>query len=202
MPRANHFRSRFVETHMTALAAMAFVCFAPQQAAPPIHWSGESASGERIALPAPDSKATVVLFIAVDCPIANRYAPELSRIQKELEPKGFSFLRVYVDASFGADDLKKHGEEFALNMPAYLDSKLELVKMLGVTVTPEAAVVGPTGTLLYRGRIDDSYLEHGRVRLEKPRQDLRVALGEILAGKAVSVPRTPAIGCGIPDGSE
>ena len=187
---------------MTALALLVAGCLVPAQEAPPIAWSGTAATGETIALPTPEAKATVVLFIAVDCPIANRYAPELARIQKELEPKGVSFLRVYVDPYFGPDDLKQHGKEFSLAMPAYLDAKHELVKLLGVTVTPEAAVVGPTGTLLYRGRIDESYLEHGRGRLAPPRQDLREALDEILAGKAVSVPRTPAFGCGIPDGSD
>lgn len=185
---------------MTSVAMLAMACMLAPQEAGHVSWSGEASTGEKIVVPAPSAKATVVLFIAVDCPIANRYAPELSRIQRELEPQGLSFLRVYVDDYFDADDLKTHGEEFSLKMPAYLDAKHVLVKMLGVTVTPEAAVVGPGGALLYRGRIDDSYLEHGRVRLEKPRQDLRVALEEIVAGKEVSVPRTPAIGCGIPDG--
>ena len=43
--------------------------------------------------------------------------------------------------------------------------------------------------------------EAARMRDEKEiRQDLRVALEEILAGKTVSKPFTTAIGCGIPDG--
>lgn len=197
---ANQAEPKYVGRLMVTIALAALSVLAPFQETPRVSWKGESSEGARIAVPAESAKATVVLFVAVDCPIANRYAPELSRLQKEYEPKGIAFLRVYVDTFFEAKDLKEHGEEFSLTMPAFLDAKHELVKLLGATVTPEAAVVGPDGTLLYRGRIDDLYLEHGRVRLEEPRRDLRIALDEILRGEPVSVPRTPAIGCGIPDG--
>lgn len=165
-----------------------------------LRWSGTDIEGAPVSIPMPEAKATVAIFIAVDCPISNRYAPELARIRAEYEPKGVRLLRVYIDASFSAKDFREHGDEFKMGMPALLDAKHALVKLLGVTVTPEAAVVDSAGRLQYRGRIDDSYLEHGRLRLEEPRRDLRIALDEILAGKPVSVPATPAIGCGIPDG--
>ena len=155
--------------------------------------------GEPFTLPAPGAKATVVLFTAVDCPIANRFAPEVSRISADFGKQGFAFLRVYVDKTVPLSDITKHGEEFKLAFPATRDDSHSLVKVMGATVTPEAAVVAPDGTLLYRGRINDLWLEHGRTRDGEYRHDLRIALEEIAAGKPVSLPFTAAIGCGIPD---
>lgn len=155
--------------------------------------------GKEVQLPLKDAKLTVLLFIAVDCPISNRYAPEMARIYKDFNSQGVGFVRVYVDDSVEKADILQHGKEFKMPSVAVLDGKHAIVKQLGMTVTPEVAVVSPDGTLKYRGRINDLYLEHGRVRDGEFRQDLRLALDELLAGKPVSKPFTTAIGCGIPD---
>lgn len=159
--------------------------------------------GEEVTLPIAEAKATVILFVAVDCPISNRYAPEYGRIQTEFKEKGIEVVRVYIDDTVAIKDIVQHGKEFDLAMTrAVFDPKHKLVKALGVTVTPEAAVVGSDGTLLYRGRIDDLYASHGRLREGEYRKDLREALNEIVEGKPVSVPFTNATGCGIPDAGD
>lgn len=154
--------------------------------------------GKEVQLPYKDSKFTVLLFVAVDCPISNRYAPEMGRIYKDFSPLGVKFVRVYVDDSVEAADIVQHGKDFKMPSAALLDGKHVMVKQLGMTVTPEVAVVGADGTLKYRGRIDDLYMEHGRLRDGDYRKDLRVALEEALAGMPVTKPFTTAIGCGIP----
>jgi hypothetical protein len=102
--------------------------------------------------------------------------------------------RVYVAEKGLAKDIRKHGKEFHLSMPALLDPNRALVKETGVKVTPEVAVINSFGMLVYRGRIDDQNVEHG-VQRNDYRRDLRIALDEVLAGKPVSVPQTIAIGC-------
>lgn len=156
-------------------------------------------AGKEFAIPDAKSKATVLLFVAVDCPISNRYAPEMGRIYRDFNEKGVSFVRVYVDSSVETKEITQHGIDFKMPSFALLDSKHQLVKALGMTVTPEVAVIGSNGALVYRGRINDLYMEHGRLREGDFRQDLRESLTEYLAGKPVSKPRTTAIGCGIPD---
>ncbi|MBS1714064.1 MAG: redoxin domain-containing protein [Armatimonadetes bacterium] len=184
---------------MTALIALAAIL---GQDAPPRLAKQDLADieGKSVSLPAKDAKATVLLFVAVDCPISNRYAPEMQRLYKDFHEKSVTFVRVYVDDSVSTDDIRKHGVEFKMPSAAVLDGKHALVKQLGMTVTPEVAVVTPDGKLQYRGRINDLYIEHGRLREGDVRQDLRVAIEEVLAGKTVSKPFTNAIGCGIPDG--
>ncbi|MBA3725533.1 MAG: redoxin domain-containing protein [Armatimonadetes bacterium] len=156
-------------------------------------------NGAITALNSKAGKAIVLLFVAVDCPISNRYAPEIARIVDEYGRKRLKFFRVYVDASVTRDQIAEHGKDFSLRFPAVLDDKHDLVRKVGASVTPQAAVIGADGTLLYRGRIDDLYSDHGRFKERATRQDLRVALDEILAGKPVTEKRSLAIGCSIPD---
>ena len=76
-----------------------------------------------------------------------------------------------------------------------LDAAHSLVRLVGATVTPEAAVVSLEGKLLYLGRIDDPYFDYGKRRAAPTRQDLRDALDTILSGKTIAVPTTKPIGC-------
>jgi hypothetical protein len=55
-------------------------------------------------------------------------------------------------------------------------------------VTPEVAVVGPGGALLYRGRIDDLWSDYGKRRQEPTTRDLRAALDAALAGRPTPPP--------------
>lgn len=146
------------------------------------------------AVPYSRSKASVLFFIATDCPIANRYAPEIGRIAKDYATKGVRCYRVYVLDKSHVAEVAQHGKDYSLPMTAILDPKRSLVKETGVTVTPEVAVVNKLGMMIYRGRIDDQNVEHGVIR-PGYRHDLRIALDEYLSGKPISMPVTTAIGC-------
>ena len=147
----------------------------------------------------PEGKASVLFFITSDCPISNSYAPEIQRICSEYGPKQVSCDLVYVDPTLTLADIKKHVQDFGYSsVPAILDSSQKLVKAAGATITPEAAVVGLSGQILYRGRIDNVYAALGKRRPEATEHDLRKALDEVLSGKPVSTSQTQAVGCYIP----
>jgi len=143
-------------------------------------------------------KATVMFFVATDCPIANRYAPEMSRIVRSYQSKGLAFLFVYVDPSQTPAQVRNHLKEYKLGAPGVLDLKHQIVKSVGAKVTPEAVMVAKDGRMLYRGRIDDLFLEHGRAKAVAKNQDLRNAIEQFLAGKPIRIAQTPALGCSIP----
>lgn len=154
--------------------------------------------GDQYRLPGPDDcKAVVLLFVGHDCPISNGYTREIVRLGQEYAPQQVAFCVVYADADISLDDARKHAEEFGFCRPALLDPTMTLARRVGATVKPEAAVLSPKGELLYRGRIDDRYVELGKRRDQPTRRDLRDALEEVLAGKPVTTPRTKAIGCDI-----
>lgn len=144
----------------------------------------------------PQGKASVLFFITTDCPISNSYAPEVQRICAEYGQKKVSCNLVYVDPDLTAADVKKHVKEFRYTgLPAILDPAHKLVGAAGAKVTPEAAVIGPGGKVLYRGRIDNLYASLGKRRPEATERDLRKALDEVLGGKPVAAPFTKALGC-------
>lgn len=156
--------------------------------------SATSTQGVEYRLPLRSKKATVVLFLSAECPIGNRYAPEIARIESEFRPKGIGFVHVYPSDGSDAEAVKRHAKEFAFKSPGVMDPKAEFAKWVGATVTPEAAILLPNGALAYRGRIDAANIEHGRI-VPNYRRDLRIALDEVLAGKPVTEPRTAAVGC-------
>lgn len=140
--------------------------------------------------------AAVLFFIQQDCPISNRYAPEIARIVQDYQSKPVRFFLVYVDATVSAKEIEQHGQEFSLpGVPVIQDSKHQLVAAVGVTVTPEVAVVGQKGAIVYRGRIDNLYQALGKARRVVTERDLRNALEALLQNRAVPVARTAAIGC-------
>lgn len=152
--------------------------------------------GNKYSLPGlDDCKAVVLLFCGHDCPISNGYAKEIVRLCKEFMPKKIAFCVIYADADLGVHDARKHAKEYGFTCPAILDPKMSLASRVGATVKPEAAVLSPTGKLLYLGRIDDIYADFGKKRLQPTCRDLKDSLDAIIAGNPVPVARTKAIGC-------
>jgi len=153
------------------------------------------------ALQAPaGTKAIVFIFTSTDCPISNRYAPEVRRIAAAFASKGVVFRLVYPAASDDATAIRAHMAEYGYAgiAEAVRDPTLALVKFTGATITPEAAVV-VNGTVAYRGRIDDRYVDLGRERPAPTRRDLFDALTAVVAGKPVRQTTTQAVGCFIAD---
>jgi hypothetical protein len=139
----------------------------------------------------PQGKASVLFFLATDCPISNSYAPEVQRICAEYSPKGVGCNLVYVDPDPTAADVRKHLTEFRYaGVPAILDPAHKLAGAAGAKVTPEAAVIGAGGKVLYRGRIDNLYASLGKRRPAATELSLRKELEEVLAGKPVTTPVT------------
>jgi len=145
-------------------------------------------------------KATVFLFTSTDCPISNRYAPEVRRIVSAFGAKGVEFRLVYPNPAEQASAIREHMASFgyAGTIQAVRDPKLALAKFVKATVTPEAAVV-VRGRVVYLGRIDDRYVDLGLERPSASAHDLADALSDVLAGRPVAHARTQAVGCFIAD---
>lgn len=154
------------------------------------------------SIPSKTSKATVLIFVAKDCPISNMYAPEIGRIASEYGKRGVQTMVVYAQSDLAPTAAKQHAKEYGFKMPLLLDSKHSISAATGATVTPEAVVLGPDGRRLYMGRIDNRHAAFGKTRKQTTQRDLRVALDAVLAGKPVTTPVTTAIGCFIPEPSK
>jgi peroxiredoxin len=156
-------------------------------------------AGNRVD-PRPRSGAgpAVLVFVRTDCPISNRYAPELRRLQDRFARKGVAFWLVYPDPAETPEAIRRHQRDFGLGFRALRDPQHEMVRETQVTVTPETAVFvasadGPR--IVYRGRIDDRYVDFGRSRSAPTTRDLRAVLQALAAGSTLTPRTTPAVGC-------
>jgi len=145
---------------------------------------------------------TILIFTTTDCPISNRYAPEIKRLASEYTaPVIIDFFLVFPVPSDFKDParVRKHLADFDYGVTAILDTKQSLVKLAGVTVTPEVAVIDPKGRVVYRGRIDDRYIELGKDRVTPTTHDLEDVLKLAVTGNPITPRRTRAVGCFLSD---
>ena len=145
-----------------------------------------------------DARATVVLFLRSDCPISNRYAPELQRIHESFSGRDVDFWLVYPDPDEALETIRRHLAEYRHPGRPARDPLHALVRRTEATITPEAAVFSSGGELVYRGRIDDRFVAFGKARAAATRHDLVDAITATLEGRPVETPRTRAVGCFIP----
>jgi len=143
-------------------------------------------------------KAITLVFVATDCPNANTYAPVLARLYREYSPQGVLFLGVYSDPDDAAAAVRKHDSDYQIPYPGLLDPHQTLARETAARTTPEAVVLSPAGDVLYRGRVDDRFVDFGKTRYRPTREDLRDALDQVLKGQPVKNPATKVLGCAIP----
>ena len=156
-------------------------------------------SGKPLDPFASDARARIFLFVRTDCPITNRYAPELQRIASEFAPRGVEFWLVYPDPAETVAAIKGQIAEYKLPGKPLHDPHHKLVALSQATVSPQAAVFDDDGRLIYSGRIDDRYIDFGKSRPAAQTHDLEAAITAVLAGKPVTLSRTRAVGCYLAD---
>jgi hypothetical protein len=160
--------------------------------------------GEMLAPFEPAGTAHVIFFVATDCPISNSYAPEIQRVCREYRDKGVSCSLMYEDVELPNarldDGVRKHLEEYRYTgIPAAVDRERAIARQAQASVTPQVVVVDRTGSIRYRGRIDNFYASLGVSRRQVTERDLRDALDAMLSGRPVAVKETQAVGCYIVD---
>ena len=143
--------------------------------------------------------AAVLIFVSAECPVSNRYAPEIQRLYQEFAPKGVRFTLVYPNPSDDRVVIERHIREYGLPSVVQPDPEHVLVRKAKATVTPEAVVFDGRNRVLYQGRIDDRFVELGRERPVATQHDLRNALNAALSGRPAIPAKTQAVGCFIAD---
>ena len=153
------------------------------------------------------AQSNLYIFVTHECPIANRYAPEVGRIAKEHLDLVGSTVVVYADANAPASDCATHFDQYYLasNSPEddaevvsvtmVHDAQHEWVKRFDVRAVP-TAVIARGEAVLYHGRIDDRNPRLGARRVQAGQQDLREALVALRAG-SLAPTRTRVVGCSI-----
>ena len=138
---------------------------------------------------------TVLLFVAVQCPVSNAYNERMEKLATDYKAKGIAVIGINSNAAEDGAAVKSHAAEHKLSFPILKDPGNKVADKLGASVTPEAYFLDASNKLLYHGRIDNS-----RNAAQVESSDLRNALDAALNGKPVEKTEARAFGCSIKRG--
>lgn len=158
---------------------------------------------EDFTLPDTDSKehslkslagknGTVLIFIAVQCPVSNAYNERMEKLAEDYKAKGINVIGINANVKEDAAAVKAHAAEHKLTFTILKDTDNKVADKLGASVTPEAYFLNANNKLVYHGRIDNSKDASGVNSSE-----LRDAIEATLAGKPVEKTSALAFGCNI-----
>jgi peroxiredoxin len=137
-------------------------------------------------------KGTVLIFIAVQCPISNAYNERMERLARDYRARGITVVGINANSTEPGEVVKAHAAEKHLTFPILKDPGNKIADRLGATKTPEAYFLDASNKLLYHGRIDNS-----RDAEQVTSSELRDAMDALLAGKPIEKTTAAAFGCTI-----
>lgn len=137
-------------------------------------------------------KGTVLIFIATKCPVSNAYNDRMQKVAQDYKAKGVNVIGINSNSTEPSAEVKSHASEKGLTFTILKDEGNKFADKVGATRTPEVYVLDPSNKLVYHGRIDNSQKAEGITS-----SDLRDALDQMIAGKAVSKTGGAAFGCTI-----
>jgi peroxiredoxin len=173
--------------------------WAALSAAPPVDFELHDPSGTPVRLSSfAEGRPVAVVFLGVDCPLANLYTPRLKALAEQYPTGQVKFLAVNPLPQDTLPALARFGKQHGLPFPIVKDPDAGVAVALRVTRTPEVVLLDADRQVRYRGRIDNQYEPGGKNRGSPDRADLAEAIRELLAGEPISVAETPAAGCLIP----
>jgi peroxiredoxin len=142
-------------------------------------------------------QGTLVMFSCNHCPFVKAWQGRIASIGNAAKAKGIGVIIInpndptdYPEDSYA--EMQKRAKDLGFTFPYVVDATSDVARAFGATHTPEAFLFDKDGKLVYHGAIDDSK-EADQVTAHF----LQDAINAALAGKAVPVAETKAIGCSI-----
>ncbi|MGC9947061.1 MAG: redoxin family protein [Bryobacteraceae bacterium] len=153
------------------------------------------------------SKVLVLVFTCVHCPTAQLYEGRILKLAADYRDRGVALVAIqpndpkavrldelgYTDLADSLPEMKIRAEYRHFDFPFLYDGETQSVaRAYGPTATPHVFVFDQERKLRYQGRVDSSPRE-----ALANRQDARLAIDAVLAGKPVANEKTPTVGCSI-----
>jgi peroxiredoxin len=140
---------------------------------------------------------TVYIFLSESCPICQSVTTELKKLHQQFGPLQVEFIGLFPDGILSdAQTRQAFGKKYGLSFPLQPDSGQVLTKKFKAEITPEVVVVSnETETIIYRGKVDNSFASLGKRRTIVTEHYLRNALESWTAGKKILLSVTQPVGC-------
>lgn len=141
------------------------------------------------------SKVVVMAVLGTECPLAQLYAPRLQALADQYASQGVAFIGIAPNRQDSIAELTAYVRRQGLKFPVLKDVNNVIADALGAERTPEVFVLDQQRVVRYHGRVDDQYAVGGRNKPAPTQQELKAAIDDVLAGRAVALASTPAMGC-------
>lgn len=156
-----------------------------------------AANGRYVRFEPKKNALSVVVFTCNECPFAQAFEPRLIELGRRYASKGVIFYAVnpndeskYPEEAI--DKMKARAEARAYPFPYLKDTDSSVARAYGARVTPHVFVVDDSGTIRYRGYVDD----HAKIK-NRTHAGLEDAIDALLSGTPVARDATKAFGCSI-----
>jgi hypothetical protein len=138
-------------------------------------------------------EATVLVWWSTSCPCVARYQERIDALRAHHAARGVEVIAIASNADDSLEVLRGARAQRAPQLPMVVDLDARLARALGARSTPMVVLLDRTGAVRFRGWIDNE-----RTPGTPGREAwLEAALEEVLAGRPVQRPTTPAWGCAI-----
>ncbi|MBD0850966.1 thioredoxin family protein [Maribacter arenosus] len=142
---------------------------------------------------------TIILFICNHCPFVIHINPEITKMAKEYQEKGISFIAISSNdiINYPQDAphlMKQKAKEAGYGFPYLYDETQEVAKAYRAACTPDIYLFDKALGLVYRGQLDDSRPGND---IPVTGKDLRDAIEALIAGREINPNQKPSIGCSI-----
>jgi peroxiredoxin len=146
-----------------------------------------------------EQKALLVMFICAHCPFVKHVEKGLAALGMDYDGEPVSIVAIGSNdaVAFPEDSpagLKRQAETLGFRFPYLYDESQDVARAYKAVCTPDFFLFDGNMKLVYRGEFDRSRPGNG---VPVTGEELRAAIDEVLAGKAVSGEQRPSIGCGI-----
>jgi hypothetical protein len=139
-------------------------------------------------------KTQILLFWSESCPICIFYGPEIRSLQNKFgDQTDWTF--VFPNAASSDSSAAAYLSKNQLSGKIVVENATQWVSNYAIEVTPEVVLLSPQGTILYAGRIDNSYEKIGRRRYKATATELADRLTLIADKQTFTYIRTRAVGC-------
>ena len=164
----------------------------------------QDTSGKTVSLADFKGKTVVLEWVNPGCPYVQKHynSANMQGTQKDAAAKGVVWLAVNSTAAEHSDYKAPAAmaqwmqQQKAAANATLMDADGQVGRAYGARTTPHMYIVDAKGTLVYAGAIDNKPSANP-ADVTTATNHVKVALGELQAGKAISLPSTRPYGCSV-----
>lgn len=143
-----------------------------------------------------EDQIRVYVFLHESCIISKHYTLPLKALYQEYASEEIQFIGLFPNASSTHAKIEQFKKTYEIPFELMADHAQIKTAALGASITPEVIVYNESkGEIIYKGRIDDTYVRVGQKRRITTSSELKNVLEAIKNQQEIPHTHTQAVGC-------